>query len=495
MKTMTLPVVVGMLALAVGTVASALDLQGGLSTTGGTKIGSSLTIEGTAFNADPEGAFVNGGLRAFYWRTGGGKTMKGTAYTVGDAPLPGELPQGRNSEFAANPTGEANWWLLDDAAFRTANGIPGTATGQRLPPFLMRKYFQQLTDDGDNQTTQQDNFLVQMEGKLVVASDTIYQFNGGGDDYVHVWLDGKLVHQSGMPGQYGPVAIPAGEHGFTAEFIEGGGGQYYSFGIPAGATLKANPEDEHTYAGYVLEYGTTYAEQRPGMLTLKVMSQSDGSGGQLGDLSYFKSVSSNAYMDDLSPSPTVNNYQLVMAGYWNCPGGTFSFGGGADDRYLLAIGNPGEDPWTIAPDMDNYGISGSTSLSGVTLPAGWLPIRLAFGEGGGGAYWDIWYNDGTGGKHFNQFPADIRSTADSVYDWALLTLSGNQIPTEGVLYEWDAIPSELIKRPLDLRLSVYDTNHGVVQSQIALFLKIPEPTTVALLGGSLALGCLRRRRG
>ncbi len=242
MKTMTLPVVVGMLALAVGTVASALDLQGGLSTTGGTKIGSSLTIEGTAFNADPEGAFVNGGLRAFYWRTGGGKTMKGTAYTVGDAPLPGELPQGRNSEFAANPTGEANWWLLDDAAFRTANGIPGTATGQRLPPFLMRKYFQQLTDDGDNQTTQQDNFLVQMEGKLVVASDTIYQFNGGGDDYVHVWLDGKLVHQSGMPGQYGPVAIsrPA-SMGSQPSSSRAAGASTTASGFPPGRRSRPTP--------------------------------------------------------------------------------------------------------------------------------------------------------------------------------------------------------------------------------------------------------------
>jgi hypothetical protein len=452
-----------------------------------------VVLFGTAYNSDPEGAFVNGGLRAFYF-TPSGREVWGTALPVGD-PAAGTWSGGRNSEFAANPWNSSNWWLTDNAAFRAANGIAGTPTNTFNPPYIINRIVNQVADGGDDQASWDNNYGIRMEGRIVIPADTTYTFNGGGDDWVWLYVDGYPVFREGYFGWERPITLKAGEHGFTAQFGEGGGSQNYSFGLPAGATLKANAPDEHTYSGYTVEYGRTFAEQRPGMLTMKFTSGSAPGGAQIGTLGYFKGTSYQEYGNDLGPAPQQDNYRMLMAGYWNVPtSGFYDFGGGADDRYGLAVSNdPNADPWALPRIMSNDG-GLPTSIAGVYLTAGWKPFRMEFGEGGGGANFWLRYKLSSSSTWAYFQPADFLSTADPVYDWTLLALGGDQFSIESQLLGWIA-PVELLGIPLDFRLRVFDTNLGYIQDSFSVILT-PEPASAGLL--ALAVGALlagRRRRG
>lgn len=469
----------------------ALTLNGAIANKpAGPTMDRQVVLTGTSYNSDPQGAFVNGGLRAFYF-TPAGRTYWGTALSVGD-PAAGTWPGGRNSEFAANPWNSGNWWITDNAAFRTANGIAGTATNLNNPPYIINRIVNQTANGADDLTSWDNNYAIRMEGRITIPAGTTYTFNGGGDDWVYLYVDGYPVFREGYFGWEKPVTLSAGEHGFTAQFGENGGGQYYSFGLPAGATLKANAVDEHTYSGYSLEYGRTYAEKRAGMLTLKFTSGSAPGGAQIGSLGYFKGRSYQEYGNDLGPSPQADSYRMLMAGYWNVPTtGYYDFTGGADDRYGLAISNdPEADPWTLSRIMSNDG-GLPTSISGVYLTAGWKPIRLEFGEGGGGAYFDLRYRL-SGGSYAYFQPADFLSTADSVYDWNLLALGGDQLSLESQLLSWIA-PVELLGIPLDFRLRVYDTNLNYLEDSFSVTLT-PEPAALGLFALAGGVFGLRRRR-
>lgn len=464
-------------------------LQANLTNAAGT-YADAITIRGLSFNNVAEGALVDGGLQAYYYRQADGKNVLGTAFTVPDAPQAGELASGRNSEFVAAPTG-SGWWITDNAAFRTANGIPGTATGDSVPAFIARKQFNQLTSAADdNPTNQFNNFVLRLEGKLSLPADTTYQFNGSGDDVVRVWVDGRLVSDDNVnPGTIGPTTLKAGVHGIVAQFVEYGGGQYYGFGQPPGSTFKAVPQDTHVYSGYSLDYGTTYAKRRPSMLTLKTYANFDGSGAQLGNTVYFKGMSSGNYANDLGPSPVTDSYRMRMAGYWYVPAtDSYTFGAWGDDNGRVYISdNPNDDPWALgAGNLTANGAWGSA----VTLTQGWRPIRLEFGEGGGGANWGAqWNRNGAGAQWF--MPSQFMSTADSVYDWMPIDLSGNQIPTAADLYTW-SFPRDLLGNTFDLRLTTADTAGNTVQSMVSI-IGIPEPATLGLLAlGALALTARRR---
>jgi len=386
----------------------------------GNKVLTTFVVRGRAFNAGTEGALIEGGLQAFHCY-GAGRDPAGGRYPTNDLPPAGHLQEGTNSEFAANPTSYANWWLHNDASFRSAHGIPSDPLGdQWLPPYKMRQVFNVLTNPADDVTWPGDNFVVRMEGRLVIPADGSYTLTGGGDDRVAIYVDGRKVYDQWLSGQYnGSVFLTAGEHGFTVDFQENGGGQWYGFSLPTGASLKAAPRDEHIFQGWTLEYGRYYEEQRNGMLTLCFRANVDGSGGPIGGTNFFKGISSESYGSyDIGPSPQADNYRMYMVGYWYAPqDGTYDFTGGADDRYGLAITNDeAGDPWTIPLVMDN------APASGIYLTQGWKPFRMEFGEGGGSAGWSMQWRVNSGIWNYFQ-PSNFKSTAARAYDWTLVTNS------------------------------------------------------------------------
>ena len=452
-----------------------MSLQAGISNLASNdQVGIRFDIRGTAYNASAQGSYMSGGLQAFY-RYASGRDPGGAARTFPDAPTVGELPIGYNSEFATNPVSDGNWWILNDATFRATYGLPGNGgiDGQRLPPWQMRKVFGQVAVTNDDSSSWGDNFLIRMEGRLVVPTSTNYSITGGGDDRVVVYVDGYKVLDSSLSAPYGgQVFLQAGEHGFTADFQENGGAQYYFFSVnPAGTTLKANASNEHSFAGYALDYGCTYAEQRPGMLTLAFRQDQDGITGWFPGVptNYWKGISTEGYGDDVGPSPQKDNYRMYMVGYWYVPtNGLYDFQGGADDRFGLAITNdPAANPWTIGLVMSNASVP---SLQ-MPLTQGWVPFRMEFGEGGGAAaWWMQWRANGGSWDYFR--PASYKSTADPAYDWTLITSRPNQYPTNALLASV-RFPLSMVGNWIDLRLRAVGSDRSCVEQQARVKVVLP----------------------
>ncbi len=83
------------------------------------------------------------------------------------------------------------------------------------------------------------------------------------------------------------------------------------------------------------------------------------------------------------------------------------------------------------------------------------------------------------------------STADSVYDWMPIDLSGNQVSSATDLYTW-MFPRDLLGNTFDIRMTTADTAGNTVQSIVSI-VGIPEPATLGLLAlGALALTTRRR---
>ncbi len=464
-----------------------MDLQASLaSPVAGEKVSNRFTIRGTAFNAAPETNFVfrPGGLQAFYRQTGGQSRIEWfpTARTVPDSPALGELQFGFNSEFATNPVSYANWWFVNNAAFRSTYGLPGDAglNDSWFPPFLIRRIFSQTSTAGDdNGGPWCDGFVVRMEGKLVVPSDVVgYSFSGGGDDLVALYLHGQPVFYSRNEGGVynNPISIPAGEHPFTADFVDFGGGQWYNFGIPPGTSFKANPSFMHTFAGWSLELGRWYpAEQRNGSLTMKFKNGQDGSGAWIGSTNCFTTVSAGVYWDDIGMSPQYDNYRTLIAGYWYVPtNGVYDFTGGADDRWTVVVSdNPSADPWTLpALAADN------TPINGVSLTKGWRPLRLEHGEGGGGAnFWIQWRVNGGTWSYFH--PSSYRSTPERAYGWTTLTNGTAQVPATSDLASV-VLSNVEGTEPVDLRLRVIGSDLSIKERLIQVNVTIPQGTLLLM---------------
>jgi hypothetical protein len=455
-----------------------------------------ITVSGRSYNSDPQGAFVPGGLQAFYY-TGTFATPR----PLPDVPAGGEINIGRNSEFVTNPTNSDNWWIQDNAAFRTANAIGGTATNTKLPPYLMRK-FVALSGTTTPTTVVTDNFSIRMEGQIDVSAAGTYNFSGGADDGLRVYVDGHKITDNVAPARFpGTVNLDAGVHGFTAEFVENGGGEHYNFNAsgPGTVNFSANAQDEHTYSGATLELGRTYAEQRQGYLTGVVRGNSDGTGALLrGPFDYAGPVDDN-YSTGTGPSPQADNFRLILTGYWDVPTtGLFDFSASADDKYSFAISdNPLDDPNTIANVIDKSGITAPASVTGISLTAGLRPVRFEFGEIGGNASFHFNWSNADLGLMGQQFDADsLFSTDIPVLDFELLKTLQGQFSSLSDLYTLD-IPDELLGQLLTMRLRAYGTDGSFSESSfqfIATVLPVPEPSSASLLAFGLLGWIVRRRR-
>jgi hypothetical protein len=452
------------------------DIQGLVN---GQKVLPRFTLQGVAYNQNPEGAFVPGGLEAFNRPQGGssGSEWYPLSSPVPDVPGPGELASGYNSVFATNPTAYNNWWILNDAAFRAANGIPQTVPGMDghwLPPWNMRKAYGVLTNAADDNYGWSEGFVTRMEGRLVLTNATTYTFSGGGDDGVILYLYGLPVYHSGFGWRYpGTVSLPAGSHPFTADFLENGGGQWYSFNIPPGATLEANPRFLHTFAGWTVELGRWYeGAQRPGMLTKAFKAGQTGSGAALAPTNYFKTVTQEAFGNDTSGCPQYDDYRMLLAGYWYVPmGGTYAFTGGADDRWTVTVSdNPAANPWTI-PVL----AADNTTITGVSLTQGWRPIRIEFGEGGGGAHFAVYWSSNNGANYAIFNPSNFMSTTDRAFDWTLLTNGLTQVSNTAALCDVK-VTGVTGPEPIRIRLRSIGSDISLVEETLDLIVVAPKGT-------------------
>ena len=448
-------------------------------------------IYGVAYNASAEGSLTISNLQAFYLRPLGRDPAGQTFPASNDVPQAGQLPFGSNSEFAAQPTSDANWWITDSTTFRSNWGIPTNGfTNVRLPPYILRNMINQTNTAADDKVVPYngDNFTIRMEGKIVLPSNGLYRVSGSGDDVVRIWVDGYAAfNQYSYAPTNGWWYLKAGAHGLTVDFIEFTGAQSYSFTIPGGSYLQANGQNEHTYAGRTLEYGRVFTEQRPARLTAYFRQGDMGTGTNLylstGTNFYYLDGSRGNYGNDIGPSPLQDNYRLYAAGYWYAPiSGTYSFKGDADDRYGLAITNdPNANPWAIPLIMasNTNGVPLSPLTNVVYLDQGWVPVRFEFGEGGGNASWNIYWSTNalTNSAYFT--PETLKSTADPVYDWTLATADPSPVPANGVLFALQ-LPNELVGRYVDLRIRAVGTDLSYAEKVFAHMRIVTRGTLILL---------------
>jgi len=469
----------------------------------GDRISPNFVLRGWAYNVDPETTPSEQGLRAFYFDS----PNDSNPYPVPDEPTAGgsQINFGRNSELAADPTSSNNWWVRDDQAFRDANGIPSASpnepTNKRLPPYILRQY---VNPDGTTNGGAINNFLVRMEGTVDIPYDGTYTFNGGGDDVVDIYVNGRPVFKEQNSGAFnGQVELEAGAHPITLDFVEFTGNENYSANIPGGAAaLKATAQDEHIFAGRSLEIGRVLSEQQTGWLTARFNDNKDGSGPVLdangpddrGELAYWKGgVSGVGEVDSFSPKN--RNYHLSMAGFWNVPeDGDWEFQvQNADDNAWFSITNDtGTSPWDLTPLADDVGGTPEGNTVSVMLEEGYRPVLFEFGEGGGGERFSFRYRKAGDSSWLNFNRADLLSTDDEVHDWAFIGQSSEQVTSLDDLFALD-LSEEMVGEIIDLRMTVAGSNLSTDVFEFRDIEVVPEPATLLLLGAGGLLMTRRRR--
>jgi hypothetical protein len=208
------------------------------------------------------------------------------------------------------------------------------------------------------------------------------------------------------------------------------------------------------------------------MLTKAFKAGQTGSGAALAPTNYFKTVTQEAFGNDTSGCPQYDDYRMLLAGYWYVPmGGTYAFTGGADDRWTVTVSdNPAANPWTI-PLL----AADNTTITGVSLTQGWRPIRIEFGEGGGGAHFAVYWSSNNGANYAIFNPSNFMSTTDRAFDWTLLTNGLTQVSNTAALCDVK-VTGVTGPEPIKIRLRSIGSDISLVEETLDLIVVAPKGT-------------------